>query len=68
MADKLAKTLKELGAPYLTLEGMESCDWVLLDVGDIVVHLFRPGIRELYNLERMWAVAMPEDATQLVGV
>ncbi|NET71379.1 MAG: ribosome silencing factor [Sphaerospermopsis sp. SIO1G2] len=65
MADKLATTLKEIGAPYIAVEGLESCDWVLLDAGDIVVHLFRPTVREIYNLERMWTVSMPEDMSQV---
>jgi ribosome-associated protein len=60
MADSLMKTLKHSGVDYLSVEGLESCDWVLIDAGDIVVHLFKPTIRELYNLEKMWAVAIPE--------
>ncbi len=60
MADSLSKALKERGLPFLSIEGLESCDWVLIDAGDIVVHLFKPGIRELYNLEKMWAVAIPD--------
>ena len=37
-------------------EGMELCDWVLLDAGDIIIHIFKPEIREIYNLEGMWSV------------
>ena len=60
VADSLVKELKELGLDYISLEGTETCDWVLIDAGDIVVHLFRPGVREIYNLEKMWAIA-PRD-------
>ena len=48
------------------MEGLESCDWVLIDAGDIVVHLFKPGVREMYNLEKMWAVAIPEQQFAMV--
>lgn len=60
LADKLSHRLKEAEMAPLSLEGKESGDWVLVDCGDIIVHLFRPEIRELYNLEKMWGVAMPE--------
>lgn len=56
MADKLMDKLRELGVSNIAIEGKEQCDWVLLDAGDIIVHLFRPGVRELYNLEKMWAI------------
>jgi ribosome-associated protein len=56
MADKLMDKLKELGVADIAIEGKDQCDWVLLDAGDIIVHLFRPGVRELYNLEKMWAI------------
>ncbi len=59
MAEKLSKTLKAFGADYVQMEGLEACDWALIDAGDIVVHLFKPGIRELYNLEKMWTIALP---------
>jgi ribosome-associated protein len=60
MADHLSKTLKQNSGCGIAVEGLESCDWVLIDAGDIVIHLFRPGVREIYNLEKMWAVAIPE--------
>jgi ribosome-associated protein len=59
MADKLAKNLREYGVGSVMMEGLESCDWVLVDAGDVIVHLFKPTIREIYNLEKMWAVAQP---------
>ncbi|MEO0700239.1 MAG: ribosome silencing factor [Pseudomonadota bacterium] len=55
LADKLARALKEAGAGHVAIEGLPACDWVLLDAGDVIVHLFRPEVREFYNLERIWA-------------
>lgn len=60
IADNVNKALRDAEFHCLSIEGLESCDWVLIDAGDIVVHLFKPGIREIYNLEKMWAVAIPE--------
>lgn len=60
LADKLMQKLNEHGVADIAIEGKESCDWVLLDAGDIIVHLFRPGVRELYNLEKMWAITSPQ--------
>ena len=62
IADRLTQKLKQAGAPYVRVEGLSSADWVILDCGDIVVHLFRPEARGLYNIEKMWSVepvAMP---------
>jgi ribosome-associated protein len=44
------------------IEGLESCDWVLLDSGDVIVHVFRPEVREFYKLERMWSADRPSEA------
>ena len=54
MATKLAETLKKAGEPSPRIEGLPAGDWVLIDAGDVVVHLFRPEVRSFYNLERMW--------------
>ena len=55
MANKLAERIKaETGRPA-RIEGLATADWVLIDAGDIIVHLFRPEVRSFYNLERMWA-------------
>ena len=50
----MAKALKENGIRNLHVEGMPNCDWVLIDSGDVIVHVFRPEVREFYNLERLW--------------
>ncbi len=55
MADKLLRRLKEAGFGRARVEGLPTADWVLIDAGDVVVHLFRPEVRSFYNLERIWA-------------
>lgn len=55
MAQKLAEKIKKDGFGPVKLEGLPAADWVLIDAGDVVVHLFRPEVRSFYNLERMWA-------------
>ena len=55
MAQKLAERIKHAGLGPVRLEGLPAADWVLIDAGDVVVHLFRPEVRTFYNLERMWA-------------
>ena len=55
MAQKLAERLKQAGHGPSRIEGLPAADWVLVDAGDVVVHLFRPEVRSFYNLERMWA-------------
>lgn len=54
MAGKLAERLKAGGHGSPRIEGLPAADWVLIDAGDVVVHLFRPEVRSFYNLERMW--------------
>ena len=55
MAQKLAERVKAGGFGSSRIEGLPAADWVLIDAGDVVVHLFRPEVRSFYNLERMWA-------------
>jgi ribosome-associated protein len=55
MAQKLSERVKQGGYGRVRIEGLPAADWVLVDAGDIVVHLFRPEVRSFYNLERMWA-------------
>ena len=60
LADHVVRALKDAGHEYVHVEGKENCDWVLVDAGDVVVHIFRPETRCYYNLEKMWSVALPE--------
>ncbi len=54
MATKLAEKIKAECGCIVRIEGLPAADWVLLDAGDIIIHLFRPEVRSFYNLERMW--------------
>ena len=54
IAENVTKALKENGIKNIHVEGLPNCDWVLIDSGDVVVHVFRPEVREFYNLERLW--------------
>ena len=54
MSDHLQKKIKAEGVPGAAIEGAPQCDWVLIDAGDVVVHLFRPEVRRFYDLEKMW--------------
>jgi ribosome-associated protein len=55
MANKLADRIKSETGRVARIEGLPTADWVLIDAGDVIVHLFRPEVRSFYNLERMWA-------------
>ena len=55
MAEKLARAIKTEFGRSARIEGLPAADWVLIDAGDVIVHLFRPEVRSFYNLERMWA-------------
>ena len=59
MADHLMRKLSEAGVKMVRVEGMPQNDWVLIDAGDVVVHLFRPEVRAFYNLEKMWSMEPP---------
>ena len=63
VADQIRRKLKENGQGNVRVEGSETCDWVLLDTGDIIVHVFRPEVREFYNLEKMWLAERPGEDT-----
>ncbi|MCF6199351.1 MAG: ribosome silencing factor [Hyphomicrobiaceae bacterium] len=60
IASRLIKLLKEKGHKSLKIEGQSVGEWVLLDVGDVIVHIFQPEIREFYNLEKMWSAERPD--------
>ena len=57
MAQKLAERIKQQTGRIARIEGLPTADWVLIDAGDVIVHLFRPEVRSFYNLERMWGFA-----------
>jgi len=63
LADRTVEQLKKAGVAMIGVEGRRQADWVLLDAGEVIVHLFRPEVREFYNLEKMWAVPIPEQVT-----
>lgn len=67
LADKLQDRLKSLGHKNINIEGKEQCNWVIVDAGDIIVHLFKPEVREFYNIEKMWQphLATETDPSQL---
>ena len=54
LANYLYKELKELGLKTLSSEGKKAGDWIVIDAGDVIVHIFREEVREYYNLEKMW--------------
>jgi ribosome-associated protein len=55
MAQKLQQKMKTEFGVLARVEGLQTADWVLIDAGDVIIHLFRPEVRSFYNLERMWA-------------
>jgi ribosome-associated protein len=59
LADHLLRSLKDAGYGRCRVEGMPSADWVLIDAGDVIVHLFRPEVRAFYNIEKIWSVEPP---------
>ena len=65
IAQKLAERVKQAGGT-VRVEGLANADWVLIDAGDVIVHLFRPEVRSFYNLERMWAVDEEGEAPEVV--
>jgi ribosome-associated protein len=62
MADHLLRALKDAGCGRARVEGLPHCDWVLIDAGDVIVHLFRPEVRAFYNIEKIWSVEPPHRA------
>ncbi|MGH7010824.1 MAG: ribosome silencing factor, partial [Caulobacteraceae bacterium] len=62
MADHLLRALKDAGEGRARVEGLPNSDWVLIDAGDLVVHLFRPEVRAFYNIEKIWSVGSLREA------
>jgi len=63
LADHLLRALKDAGYGRARIEGLPACDWVLIDAGDVIVHLFRPEVRAFYNIEKIWSVEPPSRAS-----
>ena len=59
--DQLSRALKEAGYKNVRVEGMPHCDWVVMDTGDVIVHIFRPEVRSFYNIEKLWSPDAPAD-------
>jgi ribosome-associated protein len=60
IAEKVIEALKAAGHGNVRVEGLPACDWVLIDGGDVLVHVFRPEVRSFYNLEKMWGADRPQ--------
>lgn len=60
LADYVQRSLKERGFKELVVEGQKASDWVLIDAGDVILHIFRPEVRVFYNLEKIWSVPLPD--------
>ena len=60
MADHIREKLKASGLNSPPIEGAENCDWILIDAGDVIVHLFRPEVRDFYKIEKLWSEVLPE--------
>lgn len=63
VAEQLQQLLKDEGQDRVRIEGQPQCDWVLIDTGDIIVHVFQPEFREFYNLEKMWSADRAPEPT-----
>ncbi len=64
-ADELIKRLKKIGIKCPSPEGRPQCDWIIVDAGSVLVHLFRQEIRDLYNLEKLWEFNFDSSETKL---
>ena len=65
LAERLLEALKQAGHGPAAAEGIPHGDWVLIDAGDVIVHLFRPEVRSYYNLEKMWGATLGEPAVEM---
>jgi ribosome-associated protein len=61
IADRMLQSLKDKGFGTARVEGLPACDWVLIDAGDVIIHIFRPEVRSFYNLEKMWGADRPQE-------
>ena len=62
IADRVVTALKDAGHPAPRVEGAQANEWVLIDAGDVIVHVFRPEARAFYNIEKLWGADRPKDA------
>jgi ribosome-associated protein len=67
IADEVVRSAKKIGLPPIGVEGQREAEWVLVDLGDIVVHVMLPRAREFYGLERLWTVGDEEHPAALAG-
>ncbi|MCP4183493.1 MAG: ribosome silencing factor [Hyphomicrobiales bacterium] len=67
IASQLLRDLKEAGVTTPRIEGQQNGDWVLIDIGDVIVHLFRPEVRDFYNLEKMWMLPIASQSKTSEG-
>jgi len=65
IAERVLEAVKQGGFGPARVEGLPACDWVLIDAGDVLIHIFRPEVRCFYNLEKMWGASRPHE--QRVG-
>ena len=63
ISDQIVEMLKSHGHTGIRVEGQPHCDWVLIDAGDVIVHVFRPEVRSFYNLEKRWSADRPAERT-----
>ena len=59
IADRIVRACRAAGRAAPRVEGQPHCDWVLIDIGDAIVHIFRPEVRQFYNLEKLWSADRP---------
>jgi ribosome-associated protein len=67
IADKIVRACRDAGLRAPRVEGQPVNDWVLLDAGDAIIHIFRPEIRQFYNLEKLWSVDRPAEPQPLAN-
>jgi ribosome-associated protein len=61
IAERLLEAIKHSAFGPARVEGLPACDWVLIDAGDVLIHVFRPEVRGFYNLEKMWGASRPHE-------
>ena len=66
-AQRVREATKALSGQAPGVEGLPVCDWVLIDTGDVIVHIFRPEVREFYNLEKMWMADLTLEAADVAS-